>query len=323
MTVGITHESIISMVGMRPPAWRACQQIRVGGKVPERLSEFFTLTIPVHHHLFDIITYYSEARFLRLAFDGHLGLCPSRLEGTDMTLLTNIARSIASAALPAVLLLIGATAARAGEVTWNYVGNPFFFGPAGAGLLGDSLEASVTFDGPLPANQVNQDFSAHIVSWQVWDSAGFFSFTSSDGVSTLSTALFTTDAQGNILSNFGHEPDEFVVSSAAVIDRTQPSYCINGTCETFFQAFFGFTDPPVGDLLWYAWITSGATPVPGNNTAGLGGFADLFTQNGAIAYDASFDPGVWTEAAPEPGTILLLGSGLLGLAAVRKRKRVR
>lgn len=238
--------------------------------------------------------------------------------------LTNIARSIASAALPAVLLLIGATAARAGSVTWNYVGNPFFFGPPSAGLLGDSLEASVTFDGPLPANQVNQDFSAHIVSWHVWDSAGFFSFTSSDGVSTLSAALFTTDAQGNILSNFLHEPDEFVVSSGDVIDRMRPSYCINGTCESYAQAFFGFTDPPVGGALWYAWITSGGIPVPGNNTAGLGIFADLFTQSGAIAYDASFYPGVWTEATvPEPGTILLLGSGLLGLAAAGKRKRVR
>ena len=34
--------------------------------------------------------------------------------------------------------------------------------------------------------------------------------------------------------------------------------------------------------------------------------------------------GAWTEATvPEPGTILLLGSGLLGLAAAGKRKRVR
>jgi hypothetical protein len=156
--------------------------------------------------------------------------------------MTRWKRSTALAALPAVLAFIGLATpnAEAGDVTWNYVGsslsnyicgnycgNPTFPDT-------DSLNLSITFNGPLAPNLINADLSGDIVSWTVDDASGYIDETFSGNSyatagscpissteacldSTLNTstaaiyepapgvtyATFSTDANGNIIFSGG------------------------------------------------------------------------------------------------------------------------
>jgi hypothetical protein len=246
-----------------------------------------------------------------------------------MILRNNIKRHILSAALPALLLLIGAAtpAARAADVTWNYVGNPF---DTAVGLtdplLGDSIIASFTFNGPLAPNLTDADLSADIVSWTMGDSYGIFSYTSGEADVTLLGAYFSTDAQGNISANFFQAPEAIEVDAKVALDCDPAAVscgnsivCADSKCMSINDWLPNFVNPPAGPDFFRLEITSNISGFEG--ISGSDG-ADVLSNGGDAVYLTSPNPGVWTES-PEPGTVLMLGTGLLGLAAAGKRRLFR
>jgi len=205
----------------------------------------------------------------------------------------------------------GALGARASEVTWNYAGNPFDTSPIlDNPLLGDSLNASFTFKGPLAANLNGVDLSSDIVSWTIGDSFGVFSYGSGEPDVTLLGAVFSTDAKGNLIAFGSVAPEELVVISKAAMDPNKIS-CGKGTCMTFSQWTPLFVNPPAGNDSFQLWITSGFPELPGT---------DFIT--GPIGTDVdSSSVGVWTQA-PEAGTVFIVAAGLLGLAVVAGKRRL-
>ena len=236
--------------------------------------------------------------------------------------MTKFKHRTALSALAAVLLFLGAGApgARADDVTWNYVGNAFSLGYVST-LAGDSLDASVTFSAPLAANLSAADLSADIVSWSIWDTFGIFSYKSSDGISTLAAATFSTDANGNIVDNHLIQFDQFVVSSHNALDESR-MICVNGTCGTTDYWLPEFLNPPIGPGFAFELEISSFDPSVPTVPA-----ADEIAQQAAadIPFEASSSPGVWSEVVPtpEPGSYFLLGTGLLGLLAAARRKQFR
>jgi hypothetical protein len=86
------------------------------------------------------------------------------------------------------------------------------------------------------------------------------------------------------------------------------------------QYIFGFSmDAANGN-----WAT-GATPYDGGGvylyygSDPIGPWSDVYAAN----YDLSFSADLSGTAVPEPGSIVLLGSGLIGLGAIKFRRRGR
>lgn len=242
--------------------------------------------------------------------------------------LRNTHRQIAGAALPALLLFLAlAPGARADTVTWNYTGNPFTdVGEYGdSNLLGDSLNASITFSGPLAPNLSDADLSADIVSWTIWDSYGIFDYTSGVSGVNLLGAYFSTDSNGNIVADYAHEYDSFAVQSLNALND-DPTVCVQNDCMSVGDWTTGFANPPVGNDSFHLIITSGATPLlncPASN--GDQYYADLINGGPECADSSSFHPGVWTEAnttTPEVGTLFTVATFLLGLAVVAGKRRL-
>ena len=159
-----------------------------------------------------------------------------------------------SFALPAILPLIGAAtpAARAADVTGNYAGKPFDTSADGNSILGGSLNASFTFNGPLAANLTAADLSADIVSWTIGDSYGIFSYTLGEAQVTLVDAGFSTDANGNIIANYFETPESIEVDSDAPVGCDASGnncggqiVCVGSTCMSVNDWLPLATNPPV------------------------------------------------------------------------------
>ncbi len=85
----------------------------------------------------------------------------------------------------------------------------------------------------------------------------------------------------------------------------------------FWLAIGGFTSvSPADQSLWY-WATSAQTGNQVNSVLG-GPFENVNSEGAFVLYGTSSTP---MATVPEPGTMLLMASGLAGLAGVRIRRR--
>jgi len=117
----------------------------------------------------------------------------------------------------------------------------------------------------------------------------------------------------------------FALGSSTFIDPAQIGVGISVGCPT--GSSYGGTimcvDTSSGWAQWTASLISSNSiafyaPPGGNLTSGESFFVNVFF-GGADPYGAAFS-GTWTT--PEAGTMLLLGTGLLGLAGLKKRRKL-
>ena len=90
----------------------------------------------------------------------------------------------------------------------------------------------------------------------------------------------------------------------------------SGSADVFFQVFSSSVLVATSSVLT-------TTSTPTFLSSGYGGNADLVTVTGSslnfVMDDVTFGPSV--VATPEPASVLLMGTGLVGLFAVSRRKR--
>jgi hypothetical protein len=131
------------------------------------------------------------------------------------------------------------------------------------------------------------------------------SFSFSDGVNTLDdsaapflTFKFSTDGEGQIVG-WDVLVREETVRADGVADRVK-IIVVHDFRGANVAADYGM------DLLCGPWSTPGGCSEAGD---------PYYYQTGLVAME-----GRWAAAAPEPSTIALIGLGLAGLAAARRRK---
>jgi hypothetical protein len=162
-----------------------------------------------------------------------------------------------------------------------------------------------------------------IVSWAIWDSYGIFSYTSSEGcVSSpfgggcvaLKLAEFSTDANGNIIDDYGSAFDQFYVTSTIGVDLGKV-ICAQGNCQPTSYYLPLMADPPPNGNPFSLLIAS-LDPTDLNITT------DSISNPFGNQISSSQD-GVWSKATatPEPGTLFIFAAGLLGLAVVAGKRR--
>jgi hypothetical protein len=220
-----------------------------------------------------------------------------------MTRLTRLNRSTL-AALAAVLVFIGLATpkANANPVTWNYVGNPLSNCDALLtcipGLPSDSLNLSVTFNGPLAGNLGFSELSSDILSWTMTDNDGYINL-SQASLLNFFAANFSTDAAGNIIGPYDIQVQYELPLALEISGLGNP------LCDLLLgvQCTFGVSDHVYNEL----------EVASRGSGSGSGLVADTFTFSPPIGdfADTSRTNGVWststsTSTVPEPSSLSLL-----------------
>ena len=125
----------------------------------------------------------------------------------------------------------------------------------------------------------------------------------------IAMALGTTD---NALGqNFSRSNNVFGSLPTAVFAADGTGTSINLGSDQFSYLFAKYDGPNYGSEVWYVGDLSGMITIPAN------GNGDKYGLSGWTL----FGPGS-VAPVPEPGSMLLLGSGVLGVAGVLRRKFV-
>jgi PEP-CTERM motif len=187
------------------------------------------------------------------------------------------------------LLAFGFTPSARADTTYTYTGQPFtnFSGADSCtnGVGECFLSGTITFASPFPSNSVFSifgDFDEPVAL-----PPNLLSFSISDGVQSFSIASHHSNG-----AEFGIYLD------------TGP----NGQIENWVFFIAGNPEAGLG--------TAGPGLVLG--PTGLIGPTDLTTSdNGGVSSNFG-TPGTWTTSTPEPNSLLIFGTGFLGLLGIRK-----
>jgi hypothetical protein len=160
------------------------------------------------------------------------------------------------------------------------------------------------------------------------DTNNVFVFAGSVFIKTGAASSYSA-AGGVLVANFNPGPGiEVEVDSANCVGGAHPGICLQGTQNSngayvafqrstgSFQALFNvnYVSPYVTSLFGdpNLWLPSGSDSfTTGHNNFTNGHLTDLATLG---------QGGITFQTVPEPGTLALLGSGLVGLAGVIRRK---
>lgn len=169
--------------------------------------------------------------------------------------------------------------------------------------------------------QIDQN---HTSAWIIQPGAGFDlgggNFEMKEGPSTVADIMLSlylgSDASGQLLAQVFYTRDEFCAAHG-------------GNCQTFASTPFHFdTDPNtpgnqpftlLAGNTYFAALTSSAAPDQQNAAYFIKGLSDAVIQGPDGEPPPGGDDGDPTPI-PEPGTLALLGAGLLGVAAFRRRR---